>query len=122
METPMANNPNVRKNLRKSGKKGNKGGGRKPDEFRQWASKLVKSKKVRKFVSDLISGEAIEEKICDDPVTGDSQIQLVSAPAKVRVDMIRYLMDQSHGKAMQPTEISGKNETPLTVKVINYGD
>lgn len=94
-------------------KKGNKmaRGGARPNsgppkkELTEWFGKLANNPKVRKFVSDLATGEAIEEKVIDSPVDGQPMKVLVSAPAKVRLECIREVYDRWMGKPTQHAEI-----------------
>jgi hypothetical protein len=97
------------------------GAGRPKDKFKEWAKKIVQSKKVQNYLKALAEGEPIEEKIIDYP-NGNGKVEptkvLVSASAKDRLKAIEILLDRGLGKVPQGLENS--DGTPLQVSVINY--
>lgn len=88
-------------NLNRGGTPGNKGGGRKKDEFLVWCKKACDDPRARKFVVALINGDAIEEKTVTKIGSRNITSVFVTAPATARIRALEFCAGYAHGKPIQ---------------------
>lgn len=108
------------------GKKGKRspGSGKPKDEFVEWCQNLATSEEARNFITALLKGEAIQEKVIDTP-GHEAQMLMVAASPEVRLKAWIHVSERGFGKIAQdiknvdddgkaiPYSITVKIESPI---------
>lgn len=96
------------------------GSGRKTDFFKKQCDKLVQSKTFFKFAADTFSGKAVEPHVIRDGF----KYRIILTPAGVssRTYLWKTLAEYSKGKPATVLELQGKDNGPITFKIVNYGN
>lgn len=91
--------------------------GRPADWLREKCRSIVVQKDLIGFLGKVASGDSV-----DFTVTKDGEVVPHPAAIKDRTKATEILLDRGYGKVLQDLSLQNADGTPLTVKVVAYGN